>query len=562
MNGGEERSNIDIMRKHFRHSLALLSCVVFACLTLAQTGPRFEIVVPPAAHASEITGRVYVVVSRVKKASLLGDFGSWRQQAPFFGQDVAQVAAGTAMVVDGNSAGYPLQTLNALPAGDYYVQALVNVYTEFHRADGHTIWAHMDQWEGQDAPGNVYSDVQLVHLDPAQRYSIRLQAWHVSAPAAMPPDTEWVKHIRIESRLLTKFWGRPIYIGATILLPAGYAEHPQQFYPVIYEQTHFSLKPPLSVQMTPPASESADEREAYQTFQAWSGPHFARMIAVTFQHPTPFYDDSYAVNSANNGPYGDALMEELIPFIESHFRVVREAWARVLTGGSTGGWESLALQLYHPGFFGGTFTGYPDPIDFRHYQLIDIYTDRNAFLTPDSQLVAHERPFRRNVDGQVQETERQMSQLEAALGSHGRSCQQLDAWNSVFDPAGSDGYPQRLWDMQTGEIDPAVVSYIRKHGYDLRAYLEANWTSIGSQLTRKILMWTGDMDGYYLNLGVYDLDDFFQKHPEAQAHFEYGRPMQGHGWTPWTETELIRMMARHVAESAPAGTDISGWYEP
>lgn len=141
------------------------------------------------------------------------------------------------------------------------------------------------------------------------------------------------------------------------------------------------------------------------------------MIAVTFQHPTPFYDDSYAVNSANNGPYGDALMEELIPYIESHFRIIREPWARVVAGGSTGGWESLALQLYHPAFFGGTFTGYPDPVDFRHFQLINIYKDESAFLAPSSPLVDRERPYQRAADGQVLETERQMSQLEEALGA-------------------------------------------------------------------------------------------------------------------------------------------------
>ncbi len=107
------------------------------------------------------------------------------------------------------------------------------------------------------------------------------------------------------------------------------------------------------------------------------------MIGVTFQHPTPYFDDSYAVNSANNGPYGDAIMQELIPYLEEHFRIIRQPWARALIGGSTGGWESLALQLYHPEFFGGTWTGFPDPIDFRHYQLVNIYKDPNAFEVPD-----------------------------------------------------------------------------------------------------------------------------------------------------------------------------------
>lgn len=554
------------MKTFRRYSLALVLGIASASFTSAQAGPRFEVVVPAAAHSQAITGRAYVVISSTKKDSLLFDFGGWNLQTPFFGQDVTQVAAGKAMVIDAKSPGYPIQSLQAMPAGDYYVQALVNLYTEFHRADGHTIWAHMDQWEGQNlhsSPGNLYSDVQLVHIDPARGYTIQLRASHVIPPVTIPPDTQWVKHIRIESKLLSKFWGRPMYIGATILLPADYDEHPQQYYPVIYDQTHFSLSAPFDIQKDPPASGSGvNEGEAYEASLAWGAPHFPRMIVVTFQHPTPFYDDSYAVNSANNGPYGDALMDELIPYIETHFRIIREPWARVLTGGSTGGWESLALQLYHPAFFGGTFTGYPDPIDFRHYQLINIYRDENAFLAPNSPLVPHERPYQRAADGQVVETVRQMSQLEEALGSHGRSGQQIGGWNSVFDPVGSDGYPQPLWNMQTGKIDPAVVNYIRENGYDLYAYMVKNWPSIGPLLTGKIYIEAGDMDGYYLNLGVYSFDDFFQKHPEAHAQFVYGRPLKGHGWRPWTTTERLRLIAQHMKDSAPAGTNVSGWYEP
>src|SRR6202043_214203 len=115
-------------------------------------------------------------------------------------------------------------------------------------------------------------------------------------------------------------------------------------------------------------------------YQRWTLAGFPRMIVVTFQHPTVYFDDSYAVNSANNGPYGDAIMNELIPYVESHFRIIKKPYARVLTGGSTGGWESLALQLFHPDFFGGTWTLCPDPVDFRRYQLVDIYKDENAFV--------------------------------------------------------------------------------------------------------------------------------------------------------------------------------------
>ena len=544
---------------------ALVAALLFTqalCLS-AQTGPRFEVVVPAAAHAQPITGRVFVILSRKQTDDLRNQIGSWTDETPFFGTDISALAAGKPAIIDAATLGYPRKSLKDIPAGDYYVQALVNVYTEFHRADGHNIWAHMDQWEGQHftkSPGNLYSAVQKVHLDPAAGYNVRLEASQVIPPIVVPPDTQWVKHIKIQSKLLSQFWGRPMYIGATLVLPKDYDQHPDVHYPVAYEQGHFELRTPLFMQMEPPEAGSKWGPLLYSTFQAWSGDNFPRIIGVTFQHPTPFFDDSYAVNSANNGPYGDAITQELIPYIEEHFRIIREPWARVLVGGSTGGWESLALQLYHPDFFGGTFTGFPDPIDFRHYQLVNIYQDPNAFEVPGYDWVQRERPLMRTAEGQVVETMRQMSQLEEVLGSHGRSCQQLEAWEAVYGPVGPDGYPQPLWNKSTGVIDRSVADYMRDHGYDLRNYADKNWAKIGPQLTDKIFIWVGDMDNFYLNLAVYDMDDFFKSHPEAHANFEYGRPEKGHGWLPWTPAELIKMMADHVSAQAPAGADVKSWH--
>ena len=544
-----------------------LAAVALAVLLLtlsatAQVGRRFEITVPADVHAQPITGRVYVIISRHDDADLRDTIGSWEQETPFFGTDVAGLTAGNAAVISSRTLGYPLRSLKEIPAGDYYVQALVNVYTEFHRADGHVIWAHMDQWEGQQfnkSPGNLYSDVKKVHLDPATGYQVRLEARHVIPPIQPPADTNWVKHIKLQSKLLTKFWGRPMFIGATVLLPEGYDEHPTVSYPVIYEQGHFGLRPPLFMQMEAPAVGSERGAQRYEAFKAWSGPGFPRMIGIRFQHPTPYFDDSYAVNSANNGPYGNVIMQELIPYLEEHFRMIRQPWARVLMGGSTGGWESLALQLYHPEFFGCTWTGFPDPIDFRHYQMVNIYSDPNAFDVPGYEWVARPRPLMRTAEGQVVETERQMSQLEEVLGSHGRSGQQIEAWEAVYGPVGADGYPRPLWDKLTGKIDHDVADYMLAHGYDLRAYAEKNWATIGPQLTDKIFIWVGDMDNFYLNLAVYDMEAFFKLHPEAHARFEYGRPEKGHGWLPWEPAEFIRKMADQIAEHALAGTDTKSW---
>ena len=322
---------------------------------------RFRVTFPVSTHAQPITGRVFVVISNRENPEPRLQVGFWGDASPLFGADVVGLKPGDAATIDGTTLGYPPKSLGDIPAGDYYVQALMNVYTECHRSDGHTLWVHLDQWEGQQfnrSPGNLYSEVAKVHLDPAAGYEVKLSLTKVIPPVEVPQDTEWVKHIKIQSSLLTKFWGQPIHLGATVLLPKGYDSHPTVFYPVLYEQGHFGLGPPMRFStQDQPVPERAKKRlseynleTGYQFYQAWTSENFPRLLIVTFQHPTPYFDDSYAVNSVNNGPYGDAIMTELIPYLETHFRILRKPYARLLSGGSTGGWESLALQLYHADF--------------------------------------------------------------------------------------------------------------------------------------------------------------------------------------------------------------------
>jgi hypothetical protein len=481
--------------------------------------------------------------------------------------DVSELRPGAIAVLDSRSPGSPLASFNDLPEGDYSVQALANVYTEFHRSDGHVIWAHMDQWEGQRAnrsPGNLYSEPQKVHIDPRSGFDLKLELTQVIPPVEVSPDTPWVKRIKFQSKLLSQFWGHPMYIGATVLLPKGYDEHPGVHYPVVYMQNHFSLAAPFGFRAIPPSADThqGNDHTGYEFYQGWNSADFPRVIAVTFQHPTPYYDDSYAVNSANNGPYGDALMTEVIPYIEEHFRAIRAPYARVLTGGSTGGWESLALQVHHPEFFGGTWTFCPDPIDFRRDQLINAYDDDNAFYEPGHQWIHPKRPLQRQPTGQPEITVEDFSHYEAVLGSHGRSGEQLAAWEAAYGPVGDDGYPKPLWDKTTGVIDHSVAIYMRDHGYDLRYYIETNWPRLGPQLVGKLHLYTGDMDSYYLNLAVYMLEDFLKgtTAPYYAGSFEYGRPMKGHGWMPMSYQDLVRMMADEMARHAPPGDEVRSWH--
>lgn len=559
-------------------SFSCTAAVLCGLLAVATSPPpvraqRVQVSFPSSVRAAPVTGRLILIIARDSTPEPRFRAGSYGGTQPFLGVDVSALAPGASAVFDSSTIGYPVN-LAHIPTGDYYVQAVLNVYTQFHRADGHVIWAHMDQWEGQQwnrSPGNLVSDVHRVHIDPRAPETITLALTHVLPPVTLPPDTKWVKHVKIQSKLLSAFWGQPMYIGATILLPRDYDAHPTAHYPAIYQQDHFSLGPAFG--FTPDSEPSyaaqrsmlrqrTDGREpGFDFYRSWVSNNFPRMIAVKFQHPTPYYDDSYAVNSANNGPYADALLKELVPYIESHFRAIPEPYARVLTGGSTGGWESIALQVLYPDFFNGTWTFYPDPVDFRSVQMVDAYADTSAFVPNGNGWVITPRYMSRMSDGQPETTQRDLSAIEAVLGSHERSGQQFNAWDAAWGPVGSDGYPRPLWNKQTGTIDRGVADYWRDHHFDLGYYLQHDWTTLGPKLAGKLHVYVGDMDNYYLNLAVYRLDEFLKSTsaPKSDAVFQYGRPMKGHGWQPMSNAELVRMMAEWITQSAPNNADVASW---
>lgn len=538
-------------------ALALAPCV-------PAHAQRFEVKVPAAVRGTPLTGRVYVFITRHDDIEPRLQVRHESDCTPFFGVDVTALAPGTPAAMDTGTLGYPVASLKDIPAGDYYVQALANVYSQFRRADGHLLWLHDDQWEGQQftkSPGNLVSEVRRLRLDPARADTIRLELTRTLPPIELPPDTRWVKHVKIQSAILTAWWGRPMYLGATVLLPRSYETDTARRYPTVYEQGHFNLKAPFDFSTdssveTPAARAARLARTArepgFEFSKAWSSPGFPQLIAVTFQHPTPYFDDSYAVNSANNGPYGDALLTELVPYLETHFRMIRAPWARTLTGGSTGGWEALALQVYHPDFFGGTWVLYPDPIDFRNYEIPDIYSDTNAFVHPVAEWMSYDVPAEVEVNGQVRISVRMESQFEAVLGSHARSGEQFAIWEATYGPLAPDGYPAELWDLGTGKIDHAVATYFKAHDYDLRDYLERNWATLAPALAGQLHVFVGDMDTFYLNLAVYRLEEFLKRaQPPAEAEFGYGRPLKPHGWQPWTNAELMRIMARHMERHRP-----------
>jgi hypothetical protein len=541
--------------------IALLIFVFCATAVLASTPPRLEVSLANSAASAPVTGRLIVVFA--PKAEPEPRLTISPTGPAIYAVDLNRLVPGNSAIVDEKALGYP-KPLAQLPAGDYFAQAIVNVYSEFHRSDGKAIWVHMGDGRietFQIAPGNLYSDVKPVHI--GEGGTVKLELSHVIPSEAEPADTTWIKHIKIQSKLLSDFWGHPVFIHATVLLPKGYDDHPNARYPLVFPLGH---PVPFSFNPDPERGSRSDREQTglesgYEFYQAWNSDHFPRMIAVTLQQATPYFPDSYSVNSANNGPYGDAMVQEVIPYLEQHFRAIGKPYARILEGASTSGWQTLAMQLQHPDFFGGAWILQPDPIDFRHYQLVNIYKDENAFSVPTGPLTSTDRPFRRTAEGQVNYTVRELSLFEEVLGTRGRSGFQLEAWEAVYGPVDSDGYPQPLWDKLTGKIDRNVATYMRDHGFDLRDYAARNWSSLGPKVTGKLHFFCGDMDNFYLNLAVYDFQNFLKTttNPHYEAEFTFGRPEKGHAWHAWTWAEMVREVAAYVQKTAPTGENTAVW---
>jgi hypothetical protein len=526
--------------------LAAVAATIVGGVSLAQTAaPRIEITIAPDVRAEATTGMVYVAFSRDNKRTPIEQAGP--TGAPLFSLAVDSLQSGTPVYITAAERGHPVASLRDLPAGEYWVQPFVNVHTRFARADGKTVWLHMDQWEGQDwkrSPGNLYGEAVRMRFDPAAPAPLSLTVDKVIPPIQPPPDTAQVKRIRIQSAILTKWWGHPIHLGATVLLPKDYDAHPDVRYPVNYEHGHFSLRAPGGF----------GTGGAFDTF--WLAADTPRMIYVTLQHPSPFYDDSYGVNSENNGPFGDAIMQELIPAIESKFRVIREPWARMLSGGSTGGWIAAAHQVFYPDFYGGAFASCPDAVDFRYHQIVDIYKDANAYVV-DKGWVKVPRPNQQRPDGNIESMMQDENHYELVVGDKSRSGGQWDIWEATYSPVGPDGYPKRLWNKVTGEIDKSVAESWRK--YDLRHILETSWPTLGPKVAHKLNVYVGDMDSYYLNNAVEQLNAFLVKadNPKFSGEIVFQRRAP-HCWGP-RGAELMAKMVKQIEKGAPAGADLKRW---
>jgi hypothetical protein len=564
--------------KHIAFALVLLFSAALAAQSFTVTFPR-------EVSAQPLDGRLLLVLSTDPSDEPRNQIDDTPRSQIVFSLTVDSWRPGQPAVVDASAWGYPIRSLKDVPPGEYFVQAVLNKYETFHRADGKTIKLHMDQGEGQHwnlSPGNLISTPRKLTVQRGGA-TIAIALNKIIPPIPAPVDTRYIRHIRIQSAVLTKFWGRPMYLSAIVLVPEGFDEHPEARFPLMIFHDHFvgefgnfrttppdpNLKPDYSERFHLADYNRIQQEEAYKFYQQWIAPGFPRYLVVKIQHANPYYDDSYAVNSANVGPYGDAIENELIPAIEKQFRAIGQGWARFTYGGSTGGWEALAVQLFYPGHYNGAFAACPDPIDFHAFTNIDLYNDKNAFYLEG----AHKReaqPAMRDYLGHTTITTEEINGYELALGDHGRSGEQFDIWQAVYGPVGEDGYPQPIFDKVTGEIDHKVADYWRQH-YDLEAMLEGNWAKLGPELVGKIHIYVGSDDTYFLNDAVYRMEDFLNatKNPAYGGEVTYGTRAE-HCWNGdptlpnaysrlHYNTQYLPQIMEQIRKTAPPGADLTSW---
>ncbi len=467
-------------------------------------------------------GRLYVVMSARGGGEPRFQIGrAGLDSPPILAGSIRDPSAFSAAVLDWQSFLFPLKSLDNLKPGEYTVQAVFDFNPDL---------------KSPNAPGNLYSEPIKLTLDPMKTKEIKLMLTKTIPPETLPADSESVKYVKMQSALLSKFYGRPIFLRAGVILPRDYAKEPERHYPLRVHIGGYGSRYTGVAGMMRPNSAFA---------KAWAEEDAPRMILLHLDGAGPL-GDPYQVNSANHGPFGDAITQELIPFVEQKFRGIGKPSARVLDGGSTGGWVSFALQVFYPDFFNGCWSYSPDPVDFRAYELVNIYKDKNAYVN----AAGFERPSARQRNGDTQLTMRNEVGSENLVGmnsSYTLSGGQWGAWNATYSPRGKNGLPVPLWDAKTGTIHLEVAEQWKK--YDLRLYLETNWITLAPRLRGKIHIWVGEADEYFLNNAVHLLDDFLSKaDPPHEGTIKYGAG-KGHVWVDLNDRQIMDAMQTHIEKS-------------
>jgi len=402
-------------------------------------------------------------------------------------------------------------TFSSVPEGEYNIQVL---------------WDQDESESRINAPGNLYSEKQKITVTNSTEIDISIDRMIAERELV---DSDLLHLVDFQSDTLSAWWDKPVHLKASVLLPGNY--DPSESYPIRYNVSGYGGRYTRVNNLI----NSSDFIDWWQSDEA------PRVINVFLDGEGPF-GDSYQMDSENSGPYGHALIYELIPHIESEFRGTDTAETRFVDGCSTGGWVSLGLQLYYPDHFNGVFSYSPDAIEFENYQLINIYEDENAFTNE----FGYERPVMRSTVGEPMISLRDFIAYENALGdsdTYLNSGGQFSAHTALYSPRGEDGLPKPLFHPTTGEIDREVAEHWKK--YDFKIYAEENWSELGPKLQDKIYIWMGDMDQFYLNPATRAFNEFLKntENPVSDAEVIF-TPMAGHCEQFSNKTVLMQVQER------------------
>jgi hypothetical protein len=435
-------------------------CVLLATFVLAapvQAAPlEFHLSFDSKTKAETFTGRVLIILSK-REISGPPSGPNWFRPDPMLARDVRGWKPNEVLVISGNDLAFP-QPLAKLEKGNYWVLAIMDL-DQGHRSFG-------------NAPGNIYSKPRQLELDPAASEPVELVLDQVAKGRPFQ-ETERVKLVETASKLLSEFHKRQVKLRAAIALPESYASSPDKRYPVIYEIPGFG----------------GDHRGAFGAASRNATDVAGVEVLYVVLDPSCRNGHHVFADSVNNGPFGAALIQELIPAIEAKYRALGIPASRLLTGHSSGGWSSLWLQVTYPDFFGGVWSTAPDPVDFRDFQRINIYKPGNNMFVDEE---GKQRPLART-RGEAVLFYRPFSDMEDIIGHGG----QLPSFEAVFGPRGTDGQPRKLWDRKTGKIDPEVAK--AWENYDIRLVLERNWKTLGPKLAGKLHVYMGTDDTFYLD---------------------------------------------------------------
>jgi S-formylglutathione hydrolase FrmB len=443
--------------------LILFGLLWWSAAAAAAEPLRFSVRLDAAVAPQPLSGRLYVFLSQRPGGE--PRFGpDWFNPEPFFGLDVEKMQPGTSRRLDDRADGFP-GPLSKLPPGAYRIQAMLDQdFFSTHHAFG---------------VGNLYSDVKRAPLDPAASGTVELVLSRVVREEPFPASSGR-EEVVLRSQRLSAFHGRDVTERAMVVLPPSYHREPGRRYPVSYEIPGFGGSHRSRMEMLwigGPAGADGGQVE---------------FILVSLSGQCKWGHHVYA-NSETNGPRGDALVYEMIPYIDQHYRTVAAPTARFVSGHSSGGWASLWLQVSYPEVFGGVWSFAPDPVDFRDFQQIDLYArpPLNLYRGPQGER----RPLVRRGTTPVLWFD-SFARMDDCLGRGG----QLRSFEAVFSPRGPDGLPRKLWDRATGTIDPQTALAWQK--YDIRILLEKNWKTLGPKLQGKLHIVTGELDTFYLEGAV------------------------------------------------------------